>query len=299
MKWEKLGLVFRPDPAVPWMRSHAATPAALALSDGRQRVYFSSRDERQRSHVGFFDIDLGGSGDVLRVAERPVLEPGPLGFFDDHGVFGTSVVEHEGRVLLYYLGWNPGPRPLFYPSIGLAVSDDGGETFTRFSRAPILARSEVDPWMVSAPSVRHDDGQWRMYYISGIGWEGDRSFYDVKIARSDDGVRWKPTGDVAIALREGESNVARLNVTRRGDGYEGWYSYEAGQGYRIGYATSPDGESWERRDDEAGIDVSPGGWDSEAVAYPWLVPGDGADHLLYNGNGFGRDGIGLAVQRRG
>ena len=236
---------------------------------------------------------------MLRVSDGPVLSPGPLGHFDDHGAWGTSVVEHDGRLLLYYIGWNPGPPPLFYPSIGLAVSDDGGETFTRASRAPVLTRSEVDPWMVSAPVVRNDGGSWRMWYISGIGWEGERSLYDIKVARSDDGVRWEPTGRVALALRPGETNIARLCVVRRADHYEGWYSYAAGAGYRIGFAVSADGESWERRDDEAGIDVSRAGWDSEAVAYPWFVAGDDADYLLYNGNGFGRDGVGLAVRSRG
>ena len=256
-RWEKRGLVFRPDPAVPWMRSHAATPFTLDLGGGRRRVFFTSRDERQRSHVGFFDVRLDAPEQVLRVSDAPVLAPGPLGHFDDHGAWGTSLVEHDGRLLLYYIGWNPGPPPLFYPSIGLAVSDDGGDTFTRASRAPVLGRSEVDPWMVSAPVVRNDGGSWRMWYISGIGWEGERSLYDIKIARSDDGVRSEATGQVALALGPGVTNIARLCVVRREEGYEGWYSYAAGAGYRIGFAVSADGDSWERRDNEAGIDVSP------------------------------------------
>ena len=297
--WRKLGLLFRPDQDVAWMRSHAATPCALPLGDGGQRVFFSSRDERRRSHVGFFDARLGEPPAIERVSERPALAPGPLGHFDDHGVFGTSVVAVEGRLLMYYVGWNPGPPPLFYPSIGLAVSDDGGETFERASRAPLLARSEASPWMVSAPVVRNDDGEWRMWHISGIGWEGERSLYDIKIARSHDGLRWEPTDRVALALGPGERNIARLCVVRRGEGFEGWYSYTSGAtGYRIGFATSPDGERWQRRDAEAGIDVSADGFDSEELAYPWLVPGDGEDHLLYNGNAFGRDGVGLAVRER-
>src|SRR5690242_21129106 len=40
-----------------------------------------------------------------------------------------------------------------------------------------------------------------------------------------------------------------------------WYSYK-GADYRIGYAESKDGLRWKRLDEKAGIDVSPGGFDS-------------------------------------
>jgi hypothetical protein len=51
-------------------------------------------------------------------------------------------------------------------------------------------------------------------------------------------------------------------------------------------------------DAEAGIDVSSEGWDSEMVAYPWVGDVGGVRRMLYNGNGYGRTGIGQAVQER-
>jgi hypothetical protein len=69
---------------------------------------------------------------------------------------------------------------------------------------------------------------------------------------------------------------------------------DGGGAYRIGYARSPDGVTWERDDAFGGLDVAPEGWDATMTAYPYVVRH--ADRLLmfYNGNGFGRSGIGYA-----
>jgi hypothetical protein len=72
-----------------------------------------------------------------------------------------------------------------------------------------------------------------------------------------------------------------------------WYSYR-GSSYRIGYAESDDGVAWVRKDEEAGIDVSPDGWDSEMIEYPCVFDHAGSRYMLYNGNGYGATGIGLA-----
>ena len=300
MSWRKLGRVFAPAGERSWMRSHAAVPIALPLDGDVHRVYFSCRDDENRSHLGFVHLRLDPP-EIVEVAAEPALAPGPLGTFDDHGVYGNALVEHEGRLVLYYAGWNPGRRePLFYASIGAAESADGGRTFRRLSAAPLLARSEFDPCFVTSPFVLVEDGRWRMWYASGYRWEeadGElRSYYHVKYAESRDGLEWRRTGHVCIDNRPGERNVVRPCVLRVEDGYEMWYAYDAGSGYRIGFATSPDGLAWTRRDDAAGIDVADDGWDSAMVAYPFVFSAGGRRYLLYSGNDFGRGGFGLAVE---
>jgi hypothetical protein len=77
-----------------------------------------------------------------------------------------------------------------------------------------------------------------------------------------------------------------------------WYSYRAQKNidtYRIGYAESNDGISWVRKDEEIGIDVSNEGWDSEMICYPYIFDHNGKRYMLYNGNGYGKTGFGLAV----
>lgn len=299
IKWQKLGLIFRPTGGREWMTTHAALPVAIPVADSVYRIYFATRDEKNRSHVAYVELDIQRPNEILAMSDQPVLAPGPLGFFDDHGVYASSIVSDGARLLMYYIGWNPGVRgALFYSSIGLATSEDGGQTFRKMSVAPILARSKYDPCLVTAPSVMIENGIWRMWYVSGFKWEEDdtglHSFYHVKYAESEDGVSWQRTGRICIELRQGERNIARPRVIKENGSYKMWYSYNEGLGYRIGYAESPDGYVWTRLDHQAGIDVSESGWDSQALAYPWVFTYAGTRYMLYNGNRFGREGFGLA-----
>ena len=73
-----------------------------------------------------------------------------------------------------------------------------------------------------------------------------------------------------------------------------WYSIDIGGKYSIGYAESLDAKSWTRKDDESGLSASDFGWDSKQVAYPCVFKCLGSKYMLYNGNGYGKTGIGLA-----
>jgi hypothetical protein len=299
--WQKQGLIFRPDPSQPWMRTHASVPTPLHISGGVYRIYFSGRDEHNRSHVGFFDIDLNAPDYNVTTAPRLVLEPGPLGCFDADGIYAESAVRVGSEVRLYTVGVTTGrTKPLFYASIGFAASRDGGNSFDKRGLAPIMTRSNYDPCLVTAPFVMREGDRWRMWYVSGTAWTeesyGLQSHYHVKYAESDDGISWRRDGRVCIDWDgPAETNIARLWVVRDGDFYLGWYSVSGPGGYRIGYAESADGLIWTRRDDLAGITLSSSGWDSTAQAYPAVVRYGDRWFMFYNGNAFGRDGIGLAV----
>lgn len=300
MNWGKLGLIFVPSRQRRWMRTHAALPIAENLENDIYRIYFTSRDEENRSHIGQLHLEISSPENILSVSEESLLHPGPVGHFDCDGVLTSCVVKYEGKHFLYYTGWNRGGRDhLWYGNIGLAISEDNGTTFRKVLSSPIMGRGEFDPCLVVSPCVLIENGIWRMWYVSGFKWEerGTRlhPYYDVKYAQSKNGIDWERKGMVCIALRPGESNIARPCVIKDHGLYKMWYSYDAGQGYRIGYSESNDGLSWTRLDDEAGIDVSSTGWDSEALAYPWVFRHGRRMYMIYNGNQFGKDGFGLAV----
>lgn len=300
-KWKSLGLIFKPDSSKWWMRSHASLPVPVCLQGSVYRVFFSSRDVGNRSHVGWFDVDLDSPQEVLDSSNEPVLRPGPVGGFDDHGVYAASAAWCGEALYLYTIGWNPGARPpLFYASIGLAVSEDRGLSFHKVGRSPIMARSDHDPCLVTSPFVLRDDSGWHMYYVSGYRWEevqGNlRSHYNIKYATSTDGISWKRDGHVCIdVVPPEERNIGRTSILKLGSKWEAWYSFTRGGEYRIGYAVSADGRDWDRRDSDAGLKPSGSEWDSEAQAYPWVLVHGGRRYMFYNGNRFGRDGVALAV----
>jgi hypothetical protein len=272
-------------------------PTPQALEGGLFRLFFSGRDNTNRSHIGYAVVDLSGEPRVLEYSPEPVLAPGELGCFDDNGVTPSCVIWVGERLHLYYIGWNPGSTVRMHLFGGLAVSEDGGRTFERWSRAPILERCPPDPFLNTAPWVVETRGGYRMYYVSGCGWlHRDLPRYHIKVAESKDGLHWRRDGRVCIDFAsERENALARPCVVRQGDRWAMWFAHK-GEAYRLGYAESEDGLEWHRRDDLAGLDVSATGFDSEMIAYAVVVRHGGRRFMFYNGNNYGVDGIGLAVE---
>jgi hypothetical protein len=297
-RWIKQGLIYCPDAGLDWLQTHAALPVVEPTGDSC-RVYFSGRDGKGRAQIGFFEVDLNDLKTVKRVSSTPVLGLGPLGAFDDSGVTTSCIVDHQGHKYHYYSGWSLGVTVPFYFFVGLAISEDSGQTFQRASLSPILERNRIDPYLTASPFVLIENGTWRMWYVSATGWErtGDRirHRYHIKYADSKDGINWNRKGIVCIDYRSAEEYaLARPWVIKDGNLYKMWYSYR-GDAYRIGYAESGDGISWTRKDDEVGIDVSETGWDSEMIEYPCVFDHRGTRYLFYNGNGYGETGIGAAI----
>jgi predicted GH43/DUF377 family glycosyl hydrolase len=296
--WKKRGLIFKPDITKYWQKSHAANPVALKIDDNCYRVFFASRDQDNRSHIDFFDFN-SSSLKVKANEKGPVLKPGPLGYFDDHGVYPSSFIRMGDNIFMYYTGWNPGPYPLFYTNIGLCVSTDNGNTFERYQDFPIIQRDAIDPWMTSQPYVLKENELYRMWYISGEGWEKKEgkllSFYNIKYAQSKDGINWQKEGQVCIPLKDGIKNVARPSVILDEGVYKMWFPYKKEQGYRIGFAQSKNALNWDM--DLKSFNLAPtlNSFDSDAMAYPNVLKNKNTLYMFYNGNQFGKDGIGLAI----
>ncbi len=304
MSWQKLGLVFQPKIDLAWGVSHATAPTAIQLNSGEWRVFFASRDSDNRSHVGWFDIDLDDPLKGVKSIDAPLLYPGPTGHFDGNGIYTTGVVRlARNTIRLYNVGWNPGHcSPLFYAAIGVAESNNMGETIDWRCSAPIMDRSEFDPTSVTGPWVVLENNQFRMWYVSGLGWletpEGLKSMYHIKYAESKDGLTWNRRGLVSIDfVNEKEMNIARPMVLFNGQNYESWFSYSNGSGYKIGYARSKDGIYFKRENLESEI-ITPGDYnfESDAVCHPMIVEHKGKRFAFYNGNKFGLDGVALAVK---
>ena len=113
--WDYRGLLLPAPVPLEWATTHAALPHAHVLPDGTVRLFFSSRDERVRSHIGAADLDLSGREPQVRLLPEPLLDPGPRGAFDDSGVTTSCLVVDGDRQLLYYTGWSLGADGALLP----------------------------------------------------------------------------------------------------------------------------------------------------------------------------------------
>ena len=299
MRWRKLGLLYMPDGKQWWARSHAMAASPLWISEDVLRLYVSHVDENTVGRVGYIDVGAADPTRVIAKAENPILDVGEPGAFDDNGVVCTCVVPVEGQLRMYYGGFQLQTKIPYTMFSGMAVSETIDGPFHRIARGPILDRVEGEFFFRTAPFVLQENGRWRMWYIGGDSWikAEKKTFpsYSMRYVESDDGIFWSARSVECLALnRPDEIGLGRPFVVRDGALYHMWYSIRKISGYRVGYATSLDGLQWTRRDDEAGIDRSDSGWDSEMICYTAIVPVKDNWLMFYNGNGYGQSGVGVA-----
>ncbi len=303
MKWEKIGHIFCATNQNDWMYSHAMIPIAENIEGDLFRIYFSPRDKYNRGHGAFIEIDINEPEKILRVSETPILSPGALGCFDDSGALPNSIIWVGGEKYLYYTGINLGVTVKIRNSIGIAKWDEELEVFEKLFEGPIIDRTRNQPHFVATPEVHYHKGIYKAWFTSCVRWkqEGDdvRHYYNLEYAESNNGIDWERNGTIAIDFADDyEYALGVPRVIEDSDCYRMWFCSRATKfvdTYRIRYAESFDGYNWLRKDNEVGIDVSESGWDSEMICYPFVFDHNGKRYMLYNGNGYGSTGFGLAI----
>ncbi len=297
MGWRKLGHIFSPCSRHPKLISHAANPLAVPLDGDVFRVFYSGRDLQNRSSVGYVDIDIARRA-VVYAHETPVFEHGPEGSFYSHGVSIGNCYAAGGGVYMLFMGWQTPATGHWRGDIGRLIL--GEDSSLRLDgELPFMGVDAVDPVSLSYPWVMAADNTYKMWYGSTVTWDAGNGemLHVLQYATSADGHAWTRRGQ-AVPHQLGVAQAfSRPSVLRGDKGYEMWFSYRGGNGrkYRIGYATSETGESWQLRLPDCGIDVSETGWDSEMIEYPFVFEHKSARYMLYNGNSHGKTGFGLAI----
>jgi hypothetical protein len=297
--WERRGNIFNDH--------HAQVPVVDVLTESF-KIYYSTRDDRGRSIPMSIEFSKDGFKKI-DVPKKLSLDLGKPGFFDWSGIMPTDIVTLEdGTKYLYYIGWSRRIDVPYHNNLGLALSRDGGSTWEKYSEGPVFHTSSEEPGYIGTVDILREDGIWKMWYLSCRDWvefEGIMEpVYDIKYSTSKDGINWNPTGKTCISLQGQEGGISSSRVIKEGSTYHMWFSvrnkfnYRSNKedSYRIKKAISKDGIEW-KRDRGIDLDISDNSWESEMVCYPEVVKDKGIYYMFYNGNKFGRTGIGYATKR--
>lgn len=304
MKWEKLGLVVPPQKDKWWSQKYAMLPVPKYIpGDEIVRVYYGTTDKDVYGRIAYTDLDAKDLRKVLDHSEHFIIDVGELGTFDDCGVVPSCHIEVEEKQLLFTVGFQRCVKVPYMLFAGLLEADKGQENYKRYSEAPILTRTRHRYIGQGAPSVIYDNGKYRMWHWFATKWisVNNKLYLDYQIgyAESSDCYNWE-MHDITCIMPDparGEFACARPWVIKEDGIYKMWFSKRLKDKlYRIGYAESPDGIKWVRKDEQAGIEVSEGGWDSEMICYPSILDLKGERYLFYNGNNNGETGFGIAKQ---
>ena len=301
--WKKLGHILSPRLDFYWSQSHMSLPTVFLEGD-IVKIFYGSRDCLNRSRISYLNYDIKNNKTLYR-HDKPIIDLGELGTFDDNGMMPCSVIKNDDKILLYYVGWNPRSSVRFSFYSGLAISEDGGNNFYRYSRAPILERTNSEPFVNASPFVIKTNDKYLMYYVSGEGWiHKDLPKYNIKIAQSSDGYIWERMNITAVDFdNKGEHALARPVVIYRDNYFQMWFSkkgsnFDLKENYRTGFAYSKDGINWTRDDNLVDLDIGKSDFDNKMICYPYVFKFEKDYYCLYNGNNYGEYGIGLAKQNK-
>lgn len=292
--WIKQGNIFN--------EHHSQLPVVDTTYKDTYKIYYSTRDDRGRSIPMFINVFKNNLHQYLS-PQKINLELGKPGMFDHYGIMPTDVVTLNKNIkYLYYIGWSLRKDVPYHNTLGLAISTDNGISWKKYSEGPIFNSCALEPGFIGTAKIIKKQKKWIMYYLSCREWISINNklepIYDIKIAISKNGIEWKPTNEIAIPLEKNEGGISSFQQI----GNKAWFSVRGKlhyrnnieESYKIKTATFIDNK-WVR-DKNIDLDVSSEGWDSEMVAYPYVIKTKNNLILFYNGNKFGNTGIGYATQ---
>lgn len=296
MKWRKGNLIYKAPNDGSWKDNSFLQPTPLIMED-RIRVFGGMRDVNGIGRVGYVDLDKNNPSKVLKISEKPVLDIGKEGMFDENGLVPTSIRRDGNKIYMYYAGYMLGHKVRMLIFTGLAVSTDNGESFKRYQEFPVTDRCEGEELFRVIHSIFEENGIYKAYYGAGNYFiQGEKKtlpVYDIRYMESKDGIHFDKKGVTVIPVAEGCHRVGRPFVFKENGLYKMYYGFgNEAIPYRLAYAESFDGLKWENK--EINLDLSKDGWDYHMMAYPAFVRVENKSYLFYNGNNYGHDGFGYA-----
>lgn len=300
MKIEKKGFIYCPNGEHEWEKDSFMTPTPLLLNKDVIRIWGGVRDSQGISRIKYIDVSAQNPKEVLFVSEKPVMDIGQPGCFDDNGMILGDIVKVGDKLYMYYVGFQHVEKVKFCAFSGLAISNDMGENFERISEVPILDRSNTGRYGRCIHNVIYEEGIFKVYYTIINDWKKINGIpypvYNIWYIESKDGINFaKEDTCLCIDTENNEYRIGRPRVYRTTEGYEMFYTRDLiSKQYITGYATSIDGVKWRRFDTGNMLEKSQNGWDSEMVCYEVLLNVGEKTYMFYSGNDMGRTGVGYA-----
>ena len=312
--WVKKGVILQPGFAGTLSSSGLSAPTVVRMKDGRLRLYFWAREKG----FGYIYAAEASPKDIFNwklVSEQPMLGPTPGDKLNDHGPSFPWVIERDdGSWLMYYCVWGSWAAPGEISNrTDVAISHDQGITWTLLK----------EPMLALGPPKSHDAGltgsvdvmkigpkEYQMWYTGCSHYvpfgEIKRGICNIGHATSEDAVVWNKDPDAVLAPRLDtvspyEAVVSKPSVLLLNGVYHMWFSvFSMGEvrGYRLGYATSKDGQHWHRFFDKEVLPLTIGGFDSRNQSYANVIEEGDELWMFYVGNDFGATGIGLATMKK-
>jgi hypothetical protein len=197
---------------------------------------------------------------------------GPAGSWDDERVM-TPYVLFDGEIYHMWYGGYDGA----HTRIGYAISTDR-TTWTKYEGNPVMNNGPAGSWEsqgVNPDCIYFDGNTYHLWYggfhASGISCIG--------YATSPDGITWtKYEGNPVLNPNPAsweDHMVGAPDVFFDGSMYHMWYTGSKSTSWwqwsGVGYATSPDGVTWSKYEENPVLTKDGGQWDSQYTGFSRVI----------------------------
>jgi len=220
---------------------------------------------------------------------NPVLSPVTPSNWEDWGVYAPFVLKQGDTLKMWYTG----VKSFGVQQIGYAVSIDG-INWQRYQNNPVLRVGSPGSWdavYVGYPRIIFDGSTYHMWYFGNKS--NSNPIYRIGYATSPDGIHWTKADSVNPVLPLGEPGTWD-DATHAGHSYffdaDTFHLWFVGgdeppttptRRYRIGYAKSGDGITWEKHPEP--VFYGAGSWDSLKIHNPCVIVDSSGYHMWYQG----------------
>lgn len=294
--WVKIKRILNPyDPKASWIGSNCG--ASFVLPTKNKKIYdlfVTGRDKNNYSQIGKLKLDISSIKkiNIIHDGNSIFFSKGDKGSFDEHGVAYPWFIKKNDGMLMYYVGWKKRPDIPFINNIGIAEYKNG--SIKRLSKNYIKIKNENSNFGIGSCAVDERNNEYLMWYTCFKKWKLIDGIYyprySINVAKSSDGLDWEKVAENIFKQKNNECQC-RPSFLRNNNKYEMWFSAR-GEDYKIYKANSIDGVVWSNK--VLDINLSNKGWDSEGMAYPFIFEHDNDTYMIYSGNKYGRDGLGIA-----
>lgn len=282
-----------------WHKLNTQLPIPYLLDDNRLRLYITLCDSENRGRLGFVDVNPSNPSEIIDYSREPLLDIGKKGCFDENGVVSTAILEENGKIYIYYCGFQKHVNYPYSSLAGVAVSEDGGYSFSRIKETPMLERKDGEMFIRTGVGIYKFNDVYRIYYASGNEWISVQNKlvpkYSFRYIDSDSPICFEGNGKNLFPLENDEFGMTTPQIWENSKGYEMIYSLRTvSGGYCMGYAFSENGIDFTRNDKIMSFSRPTEAFDSKMVCYGKCYRYGERTYLFYSGNHYGMDGIGWA-----
>ena len=279
-------------------------PVPIRISSSIYRIFFADRDNDNHSKIKYFDFCLNKRKIIYY--NNLIIANSINSHYDMDGKIPSSILYFNNEYYLFYTGINAGKKFPYHNSIGVLKSKDL-QSFNLLTYDPIIPSNSIKKnHFNSAGNIFRYKNLFYLFYSSCDEWRvisnSNEPIYNIKLATSVDLREWNFQKNQIIRKGDdigGAVNFSIVNINQFFIAFSSIrkmtdYRINKNSAYKIRSFQSKDLYNWDPLDIEYEDDSLESNWDNIMRCYPSAILHDNTIFIFFNGNGFGKSGIGLA-----